>query len=129
MNRRTFLTIAAGISLVTGLAALLIPAQMATVFGVTIDDVGRSQTRLLGAAYLGYAAIVWLVREVRDQAVQRALAVGNLVSWGLSLAVIVIGIATGLAGAQAWLLVAVAVGFTGVWGYFAFVEGTEVAPA
>ena len=129
MNRRAFMTIAAGCSVVAGLTALLFPAQLAAVFGITLDDVGRSQERLLGAAYLGYGAIAWAGREVRDNAAQRAIAVGNLVSWCLSLAVTVIGIVTGLAGAQAWLLVAIAVTFTAAWGYLAFTEASEVAPA
>jgi hypothetical protein len=102
---------------------------LAAVFGVVLDDVGRSQTRLLGAAYLGYATIAWAGREVRDHAAQRAIAVGNLVSWGISLAVTVLAIVTGLASSQAWLIVAVAVAFTAAWGYLAFFEASEVAPA
>jgi hypothetical protein len=129
MNRRAFLTIAAGVSIVTGLGALLFPAQLAAAFGVTLDDTGTALTRLLGAAYIGYAAIAWAGREVRDHDARRAIAVGNLVSWGLSLAVIVIGIATGLAGTQAWLLVVLAAAFTVAWGYVAFGEASEAATA
>jgi hypothetical protein len=129
MNRQTFMIVAAAVSVVTGLAALLAPAQLAAVFGVTLNDVGIAQTRLLGAAYLGYTAIVWLARDVRDLAAQRAIAVGNLLSWALSLVVTVAGIATGLAGAQGWLLVVLEVVFTAAWGYFAFVDQREVAAA
>ena len=53
MTRQTFMSLAAGVSVVSGLAALLAPAQLAAVFGVTLDDVGISQTRMLGAVYLG----------------------------------------------------------------------------
>jgi hypothetical protein len=129
MNRRTFLLIAAGVSVVSGLVALLVPAQLAAVFGVTLNDVGISQTRLLGAAYLGYAAIVWFARDVRDLAALRAIAVGNLVSWALSMVVTAVGIATGLAGAQSWLLVVLEVVFAGAWGSFAVIDQREVAAA
>ena len=129
MNWRTFLLIAAGVSVGSGLATLLVPAQLATVFGVTLNDVGISQTRMLGAAYLGYSAIVWFARGVRDDTAQRAIAVGNLVSWALSLVVTVAGIATGLGGAQSWLLVVLEVGFAAAWGYFAFIDQREVATA
>jgi hypothetical protein len=129
MNPRSFVLIASGVSVVTGLAALLLPAQLATVFDVQLDDVGQSETRLLGAAYLGYAAIVWFARDVRDAAAQRAIALGNVLSWALSLVVTMAGIATGLAGPQTWLLVVVAVVFTAAWGYFAIIDQHEVAPA
>jgi hypothetical protein len=131
MNRRTFLLLAAGVSVGSGLAALLVPAQVATVFSVQLNDVGLSQTRLLGAAYLGYAVIVWFAREVRDDIAQRAIALGNLVSWALSLVVTVAGIGTGLAGAQSWVLVVLEVGFAASWAYlaFVFVDQREVAAA
>ena len=129
MNWRTFLLIAAGVSIGSGLAALLVPAELATVFGVQLNDVGLSQTRLLGAAYLGYAVMVWFAREVRDDIAQRAIALGNVVSWALSLVVTVAGIATGLAGTQSWLLVILEGVFAAGWGYFAFIDQREVAAA
>jgi hypothetical protein len=127
MNRATFMAIAAAESLVTGLAALIVPAQLAAVFGVALDDVGLSQTRLLGGAYLGYAAILWFGRDVGDDAAQRAIAFGNLVSWAIALVVTVAGLVTGLAGAQSWLLVVLEVVFTAAWAYFAFLDRTEGA--
>lgn len=127
MNRATFLSVAAAVSAISGLAALLAPAQLAAVFGVTLNDVGIAQTRMLGAAYLGYAAIVWFARGVRDDTAQRAIALGSLVSWALGLVVTVAGIITGLAGTESWLLVAIEVPFTVAWGYFSFIERAEVA--
>lgn len=127
MTRQTFMSLAAGVSVVTGLAALLAPAQVAAVFGVTLDDVGISQTRLLGAAYLGYAAIVWFGKDVRDNAARRAIALGNVVSYALSLVVTIAGVVFGPAGTQAWLLVVLEAIFTIAWGYFAFIDRAEVA--
>jgi hypothetical protein len=127
MNRRTFMSVVAAVSVATGLAALLAPGQISSVFGVTLDDVGASVTRLLGAAYLGYAPIVWFARDVRDGAAQRAIAMGNFVSWALSLIVIVMAITTGLGGTPSWLLAAMAVVFAAGWGYFAFIDRADVA--
>lgn len=128
MNRRTFMSIAARVGGVTGLAALLAPAQLAAVFGVTLDDAGLAQERLLGAAYLGLSTIVWFGRQVRDITAQRAIALGNLVSWALGLVVTAGGIVSGLASAQTWLLVGLEVVFAAAWAYFAFIDRTEVAP-
>ncbi len=128
MSRRIFMSIAARIGGVTGLAGLLAPAQLAVVFGVALDDVSLSQTRLLGAAYLGYSTTVWFARDVRDIAAQRAIALGNFLSWAVGLVVTVAGVVSGLAGTQSWLLVALEVVFAAAWGYFAFIDRTEVAP-
>ena len=91
---------------------------MSSVFGVTLDDLGVSLTRLLGASYLGYAAIAWFARDVTDHAAARAIALGGVASWAISAVVTVTGIVSGLAGAQAWLLVAVEAAFAAAWGYF-----------
>jgi hypothetical protein len=119
MNRQTFLIVAAAVSVVTGIAGLLAPAQLASVFGVTLDDAGASEARLLGASYLGYAAIVWFARDIRDVATQRAIALGSVLSWTLSLVVMTAAVVTGVAGTPAWLLVAIAVVFAAGWGYIA----------
>jgi len=125
VNRRTFMTVVAGVAVVTGLLNLLAPVQVSGFFGVTLDDTGASLARLLGAAYLGYAATVWFARDVRDAAAQRAIGSGNVVSWGLSLVVIVMGVASGLAGTLAWSLAATAVVFSAAWGYFTFVDRAD----
>jgi uncharacterized membrane protein len=118
--------IAAAAGAIAGVAGLLAPAEVASTFGVVLDAVGRSQTRLLGAGYIGYAVIVWLSRDVRDVAAQRAIAVGNVVSWALSLIVGVAGVVAGLAGTQFWALLVLELGFTAAWGYFAFIDQAEV---
>ena len=128
MNRRTFMKIAAGEAALVGLAALVAPAQLAAVFGVTLDELALFQTRVLGGAYLGYVPILWFARDVRDAAVQRAVALGSLVAWALGLVVTVAGIAAGLGTTQTWFLVGLQVVFTAAWAYFAFVDRTEVSP-
>jgi hypothetical protein len=127
MTRQTFMSLAAAVSVVTGLAALLAPAQLAAFFGVTLDDLGNLLTRLLGSAYLGYAAICWFAKDVRDDAARRAIALGNLVSWALALVLTIAGVVIVPAGTQSLLLVALEGAFASAWGYFAFIERAEVA--
>jgi hypothetical protein len=129
MTRQGFMTVGVGVSIVTGLAALLAPMTIASVFGVTLNEAGAYETRLLGTAYLGYAVLLWFAREVRDVTAQRAIALGNFVSWTLGMVVTAAGIVTGNAGPQTWSLVAVGVAFAVAWGYFSFVDRTEAAAA
>ena len=127
MTRQSFMTYAAAVSILSGLAALLAPAQLGAVFGMSLDDVAVSEGRLLGAAYLGYAAIVWFARDVTDPAAVRAIALGNGVSWAISAIITAVVIASGLAGTQAWLLVAVEAAFAAAWTSFTLTERTMVA--
>ena len=129
MNLQSLMTIAAGTSIMSGLALLFVPAQLGALFGATLDDVASSQARLLGAAYLGYATIAWFARNVMDRAAVRAIALGSAVSWAISAIVTVTAVITGLTGGQAWVLVAVQAAFAAAWAFFAMAERTNVAPA
>lgn len=128
MNRQTFMGVAAAVSVAAGLAALVAPAQSSALFGLELDAVGISLTRLLGAAYLGYVPIVWFARKIQDSPAQRAIALGSFVSWAVSLVMTTAGVMGGLGETQAWLLVVVDVVFTAAWGFFAFFDRAEIAP-
>ena len=127
MTRPTFMRIAAAAGAIAGVAGLLAPAEVASTFGVVLDAVGRSQARLLGAGYIGYAVIVWLSRDIRDVVAQRAIAIGNVVSWALSLIVGVAGVVAGLAGTQLWALLVLELAFTAAWGYFAIIDRAKAS--
>jgi heme A synthase len=75
------------------------------IFGVDLDVVGTTLVRLTCSAYVGYALLVWLAREVSDPRASRAIAAANAVAWGLSGLVIAFGLLTGLAAEGAWLIV------------------------
>src|SRR5215203_888066 len=112
---KSLLIIAAAVSVASGFAGLFAPAQMGAVFGMTLDDVAVSQARLLGASYLGYAVIAWFARDVTDPAAVRAIAVGSAASWAISAVVTATVLTSGLAGSQAWVLVAAEAAFAGAW--------------
>lgn len=123
------MTIASGVSILSGLAGLVAPAQMGVLFGIALDDGAVSQVRLLGASYLGYAVIAWFARDVTDRAAARAISLGSAVSWAISGIVTVSIIVAGLVEPQAWLLVAVEAVFAAAWASFAFAERTVAARA
>ena len=129
MTRQSFMRVAAAVSVVSGVLALGAPVPMSSLFGITLDGIAVSQVRLLGAAYLGYAAISWFARDVTDRAAARAIALGSVVSWGISAVVTVTIIDTGLADVRAWLLVAVEVIFAATWTFYAFADRTALAHA
>lgn len=126
MERRTFVVIAAAVSLVVGLVDLITPAQLAAIYGITLDPVGAAEARLLGAAYLGYAAINWLARDVREPETQRALAVGNCGGWAISGVVSAAALSGAVVGGLAWSVVIIDAIFALGWGYFAVARPAEI---
>ena len=115
MSPRTLSPIAAVTSLVIGGLGLVAPGALAAPLGVTLDPTGVAVARLACAAYLGYAVLAWLARDLTDAAAWRAIAAANAAGWGISAAIVAFGIGSaGLEGA-AWLMVATQVAFALAW--------------
>jgi len=136
MTYRTVATASAIVSVVYGLAALLVPNALASLFGVAIDTLAEYEGRLLGGAYLGYAFVNFLTRDTTDPLTRRAIATSNTVGWAIGLVVLTLGQLQGLSNAIAWTSVAVALVFTVLWawtyagerGRGAAAQGTPVRP-
>ena len=76
-------------SLLFGLAYLLVPDAMASLYGITLDP-SSQYPRFFGSALLGFAALLWLARKVTSGPALRAVLVGSFVAslTGLVVAVI-----------------------------------------
>ena len=117
MTLRTLPTIAAITSLFFGGVGLLAPQMLARTFGVESDMTATATTlaRLASAAYIGYAVLAWLARDVSDPAAWRAVAAANTVSWTLSAVVAVFALSSGVGSAAAWAVIALQVAFAVAW--------------
>ena len=136
MTYRSVATASAIVSVLYGLAALLVPNALASLFGVAIDTLAEYEGRLLGGAYLGYAFVNFLTRDTADPLTRRAIAASNTVAWAVGLVVLTLGQLQGLGNGIAWTSVVVALVFTVVWawtyaaerGRAAAAQGTPVRP-
>ena len=77
-------------SLLFGLAYLLVPASLLTLYGIALDPSSQWVARLFGSALLGYAAMLWLARKVPSGPALRAilelpLGSGNALVWSTAL--------------------------------------------
>jgi hypothetical protein len=117
MTYRTVATASAIVSVVYGLAALLVPNALASLFGVAMDTLAEYEGRLLGGAYLGYALVNFLTKDTADPLTRRAIAAANAVAWAVGLVVLTLGQLQGLSNAIAWTSVVVALVFTVVWAW------------
>ena len=88
MRLSLLFTINAVIAILFGLGFVLIPATLLSLYAVEVDINGIYLARLLGAAFLGYGVITWLVRDSAYSAVRAivlALAVSELIGFVISL--------------------------------------------
>ena len=120
MKQGTFMLIAAALALVFGLAFILLPAQLMTAYGVTLQQGGLWVARYLGSAFLGIAVLNWLVRDVEEANARRAILLGDFVVSVTGLVVAMLDIRLGSGNALAWLNVAIYLFLSVGFGYFQF---------
>lgn len=121
MTYRTVATANAIASVLFGLAALLVPTALASLYAITFDGAAVYVARLLGGSYVGYAIASFLTRDATDRATRRAIAAANVFAWATGCIVTtfvqVQGLANGFGWATAALELVFAVGW--IWTYAA----------
>ncbi len=124
MTYRTVATLSVILAVVYGLAALIVPSAIGSVFGITFDTIAEYETRLLGGAYVGYGIVNFLTRDTADPMTQRAVAAANGFAWAVSFVVSALGQVRGLSNSIGWTTVLLALLFTIVWAW-AYVAARE----
>ena len=127
MNRTTFASIAAVVSLVNGIAGLIAPVALASLYGVTADSQTALAGQLLAGSYIGYGVINWTTRGCTDAALCRGIDAGNLVAWAVGAVIWIYAASTGMSNTVGWFGAGLAVMFTLGWAYFLMADRT-VAP-
>ena len=122
MKLSTWLTIAAVVAVVFGLAFVLVTGPLLSFYGVTLDKAGTLVAQLFGAALIGFAVLNWFARGVTDREARQAIVLANLASDTVGFVMALIGQLAGVANALGWSTVAIylllALGFA----YFQFMK-------
>ena len=122
MKLSTWLTIAAVVAVVFGLAFVLVTGPLLSFYGVTLDKAGTLVAQLFGAALIGFAVLNWFARGVTDREARQAILLANLASDTVGFVMALIGQLAGVANALGWSTVAIylllALGFA----YFQFMK-------
>ncbi len=100
------MTVTAIGSLLFGLAYLLAPASVASLYGITLDP-SSEYPRYFGSALLGFAAILWLGRKVTSGPALRAILVGSFVASITGLVVALFQALNGTGNALVWSTVVI----------------------
>ena len=102
MSAKLFLTIAAVLGILYGLAFVFIPAQMEPIYGVPAEPHTSLETQFFGSALITLGVVFWFARDFRDwdavKGVLIATVVGSIVGGGVNL----VGTFQGLLNGMAW---------------------------
>jgi hypothetical protein len=95
------------LGLAFGLAFLLVPSAVLPLYGVPTDPATVMMARFFGVALFHVGLVLYLLREVRDPAMQRTLGVAGVAGSAAGLAVALMGVLGGLVNAMGWTTVAI----------------------
>ena len=118
MKLSTLFVITAIIAFLFGLGFVLFPANILSLYGVTLSINGVYMSRLLGAAFLGFAIISWLVRNATGSAEVRAIAFAFFISDILGFIITLYYQLQGISNALGWTTVAIYLLLGVGFGYF-----------
>ena len=105
MKLSSLLLFKAIVSVVSGLALLLLPSAFMGLAGVTLDASGVVMARLVGALLVGIAVICWSARNADPSVGREALVLGLFVADTLGFVVILLAQLAGLMTAFGWVFV------------------------
>lgn len=101
-----------------GLMLLLVPTWMMTMFGVNLDEGGVYLARMAGAAYLGYAAITWLSRDLPEEPLRLVILPSLLIWFGVGMLTLLYGQLAGITNFLGWFTVLLSAFFVAGHAYF-----------
>jgi hypothetical protein len=125
MNLKSFFIVHSIIALIFGLAFVLVPVQVVTLYGGDLTAAGILMSRLFGSALLTYATVLWLARDARDSTARQAILLGFFVTMIVAAIVALHAQITGAVNVLGWSTVALYAALAVCYGYFVFRQRAE----
>jgi hypothetical protein len=125
--QRLFL-VAAVLSLIFGIGFVVAPQLVLEQHGMTTNDGFLMMMRSTGGALLGYALILWSVRDAQPSVALTAIVRGSFVFHLIAFGANAYGIATGVMNVMGWGPVLIHLGLAIGFGYHSF-RAAAAAPA
>jgi hypothetical protein len=123
MKLNTLMIINAVVAAVFGVAFVLVPGQVTSLYGVEDpSEVLIYVGRLMGAAFIGFAVLTWSARNANDSSARRAIVFALLVSDGVGFIVSLMGQLADVVNSLGWSTVAIYLLLALGFGYFQFVR-------
>jgi hypothetical protein len=121
VNFRNLMIVSAVLALTLGIAFVLIPESLASLYGLTLTPAGTFIARLLGVEFVGYGLLAWFVRNAVDSEIRRAILLAFFITDGTGFIVALLGQLSGITNLLGWSIVGVYLLLALGFGYFRFV--------
>ncbi len=115
-----FLTLAAAVAAIFGLAFLVIPSPLVLFFGVKLTPATEVLGRLAGSTILAFAIVYWGARNGKGAEALKAAVVAGLVTNGLDALILLHATWVGILNSYGWAQAAINGLLSAGFAYFAF---------
>ena len=107
MKFPTLLTINAVLGLVYGIAFVLVPSTVLSIYGITTGPGELLMSQFFGVALLALGLMSWFIRNVIDSSAQRAVVLSALIADVVGVIVSLMGTLSGVMNSVGWTSVAI----------------------
>ncbi len=122
MKLSTLMIFNAVVAAVFGVAFLLVPDQVGSLYDVEVNEILTYVVRLLGAELIAIAGVAWLARNADDSVARRAIVLALFIGNAIGFVVALIGQINNVVAAVGWGNVAIYLLLAIGYGYFQFVK-------
>lgn len=120
MKLRHLFTVHAVMDLVFGLAMLLVPVPLMSLYGLALGPGGTLNTRLFGAAVIGFGLLSWFVRHAPESEARRAIVLAYFLACAVGFIASLVGQLSGVTNSLGWSTVGLYLLLALAYGYFQF---------
>jgi hypothetical protein len=123
MTIKLFLSIIGALGVVHGVAFIIAPDQVASIYGLQTSPAVALVSRLFGGALVAWGAIVWVAKSFHDEAAVRAVLTSTAVAQAISVCFVIQSTLVGTMNGMGW--VAVLIYLFGAVGSVYFLAGQK----
>jgi hypothetical protein len=127
MRLNTVLVINAVVAAVFGIAFVLVPAQVISLYGAEESAAVKYTGQLFGAALVTFAVLTWSARNAADSEARRAIVLALFIGDLVGLLVSLLGQLGGVVNALGWSTVVIYLLLALGFGYFQFLRPASQA--
>jgi hypothetical protein len=122
MTYKNFTAFAAVVAFVFALGFIIMPAQLTSIYNVTLNDAGILIAQLFGAALLGYGLLNWFGRDFRNDQARQTLMTANFAADTVGFIFALLGQLGGVSGVNSlgWSTVVIYLILAAGFGYLRF---------
>ena len=118
MNLKIMLLVNAVVAAVFGLALVIVPGEVAAIYGLTADAGLRYVGQLFGLCLVGHVVLCWFAKDAPESEARTAIVRALFVTNGLGLVVSLVAQLKGVTNAVGWSTVAIYLLLSLGWAYF-----------